>query len=74
MTTANPCAVHHPEPVRHYVIAQRLPKHTWPDRVLRVTAIDTATEELVVFDVDSGVDLADAVAAGVSPASPHSSA
>lgn len=51
------------EPVRRYVIAQRLPTHSWPDRVLRVTAIDIATGELVVFDRDSGIDLVDAVAA-----------
>jgi NTE family protein len=51
------------EPVRRYVIAQRLPARAWPDRVLRVTAIDIATGELVVFDRDSGVDLVDAVAA-----------
>ena len=51
------------EPVRRYVIAQRLPAHAWPDRVLRVTAIDIATGELVVFDRDSGTDLVDAVAA-----------
>jgi NTE family protein len=51
------------EPVRRCVIAQRLPARTWPDRVLRVTAIDIATGELVVFDRDSGIDLVDAVAA-----------
>jgi NTE family protein len=51
------------EPVRRYVVAQRLPTHAWPDRVLRVTAIDTATGELVVFERDSGVKLVDAVAA-----------
>jgi NTE family protein len=51
------------EPVRHYVVAQRLPTHLWPDRVLRVTAIDIATGELVVFERDSGVELVDAVAA-----------
>lgn len=51
------------EPVRRHVIAQRLPTHTWPDRVLRVTAIDVATGELVVFDRDSGIELVDAVAA-----------
>jgi NTE family protein len=51
------------EPLRRNVIAQRLPSHSWPDRVLRVTAIDIATGELVVFDRDSGVDLVDAVAA-----------
>ena len=33
------------EPVRRYVIAQRLPAHAWPDRVLRVTAIDIAHRE-----------------------------
>jgi NTE family protein len=52
-----------PEAVRREVIAQRLPSHEWPDRVLRVTAIDTATGEFVVFDRQSGVGLIDAVAA-----------
>ena len=52
-----------PEPVRRDVIAQRLPSHEWPDRRLRLTAIDVATGELVVFDRDSGVGLVDAVAA-----------
>ncbi|OBA69463.1 patatin [Mycobacterium sp. 1554424.7] len=52
-----------PEPVRRRVIAQRLPSHEWPERVLRITAIDVATGELVVFDRDSGVELVDAVAA-----------
>jgi NTE family protein len=51
------------ESIRRDVIAQRLPSHGWPDRVLRVTAIDIATGELVVFDGDSGVELVDAVAA-----------
>ncbi len=51
------------EPVRRAVIAQRLPSHVWPDRVLNITAIDAHTGELVVFDRDSGVDLVDAVAA-----------
>lgn len=52
-----------PEPVRRQVIAQRLPSHDWPRRVLRITAIDTGTGELVVFDSESGVELIDAVAA-----------
>lgn len=52
-----------PAPVRRQVIAQRLPSHDWPDRALRVTAIDVATGELTVFDRGSGVDLVDAVAA-----------
>lgn len=51
------------EPVRRDVIAQRLPTHAWPDREVRVTAIDITTGELVVFDRDSGVELVDAVAA-----------
>ncbi|GLE54533.1 patatin-like phospholipase family protein [Mycobacterium montefiorense] len=52
-----------PEPVRRQVIVQRLPSHDWPSRTLRITAIDTATGELVVFDSDSAVQLVDAVAA-----------
>jgi NTE family protein len=51
------------EPVRREVIAQRLPSHVWPQRALRITAIDIDTGELVVLDRDSGVDLVDAVAA-----------
>jgi NTE family protein len=52
-----------PEPVRRDVIARRLPSHDWPDRALRLTAIDVDAGELVVFDRQSGVDLVDAVAA-----------
>ncbi|PND55789.1 patatin [Mycobacterium sp. ENV421] len=51
------------EAVRRRVIEARLPEHRWPDQDLRITAIDTATGELVVFDSSSGVDLVDAVAA-----------
>ena len=52
-----------PQQVRRQVIARRLPSHDWPDRVLRLTAIDVASGELAVFDRESGVDLVDAVAA-----------
>lgn len=51
------------EPVRRAVIAQRLPSHDWPLRGLRVTAIDVASGERVVFDRDSHVSLVDGVAA-----------
>lgn len=51
------------EAVRRDVIAQRLPCHDWPDRELRITAIDIGTGELVAFDRASGVELVDAVAA-----------
>lgn len=51
------------ESVRREVIAARLPSHRWPDRALRISAIDIATGELVGFDRDSGVELVDAVAA-----------
>ena len=52
-----------PESVRRAVIAYRLPSHDWPDRDLRITAIDTGTGELVIFTRSSGIDLIDAVAA-----------
>ncbi len=52
-----------PGPVRRAVIEHRLPSHQWPDRILRITGIDIATGELVVFDNGSGVQLVDAVAA-----------
>ncbi|MBW0015345.1 patatin-like phospholipase family protein [Mycobacterium sp.] len=52
-----------PEPVRRRVIERRLPSHDWPERVLRITAIDVATGQLVVFVRESGVELVDAVAA-----------
>lgn len=51
------------EALRRKVIEHRLPSHDWPARVLRVTAIDIATGELVVLDASSGVTLVDAVAA-----------
>ncbi|KQH78602.1 patatin [Mycobacterium gordonae] len=52
-----------PESVRREVIAARLPSHEWPERAVRLVAVDTGTGELVVFDRDSGVGLVDAVAA-----------
>lgn len=51
------------EAVRRQVIAHRLPSHDWPDRELRITAIDIGSGELVAFDRTSGVELVDAVAA-----------
>lgn len=51
------------EPVRRAVIAHRLPSRNWPDRVLRITAIDVATGKRVVLEGHSGVSLVDAVAA-----------
>jgi NTE family protein len=52
-----------PEAVRRAVIAARLPVQDWPERPLLITAVDTATGELRVFDRTSGVDLVDAVSA-----------
>ena len=52
-----------PERVRREVIAYRLPTHDWPGRELRITAIDVATGQRVVFTNNSGIDLVDAVAA-----------
>jgi NTE family protein len=48
------------------VVAARLPLQEWPARQLLITAVDARTGEPVVFDRDSGVDLADAVAASTS--------
>lgn len=52
-----------PDRIRRAVIEQRLPSHDWPERVMRLTAIDIDTGELVVFERNSGVDLVDAVMA-----------
>jgi NTE family protein len=51
------------EAERRSVVANRLPVHAWPDRVLRITAVDTETGELSIFDRHSGTKLVDAVAA-----------
>ena len=51
-----------PEADRRRVIEDRLPKPSWPDRRLLITAVDTETGEARVFDRDCGVALVDAVA------------
>jgi NTE family protein len=48
---------------RREVIAARLPFDGWPERPLKITAVDAATGEFVVFNSDSGVPLIDAVCA-----------
>lgn len=45
------------------VIRSRLGEVTWPDRDLRITAVEAETGKFVVFDRASGVDLLHAVAA-----------
>lgn len=52
-----------PEDDRRAVMAARLPNHEWPDRDLRVTAVEATTGERVVFTRGSGVGLVAAVAA-----------
>jgi NTE family protein len=52
-----------PESERIAVIGSRLPVHEWPQRALRITAVDAHTGEFVVLDRDSGVPLVEAVAA-----------
>ncbi len=52
-------------------VAARLPSQQWPQRTLLITAVDARTGEPVVFDRDSGVDLADAVAASTSSGAPY---
>lgn len=55
----------HSTPESQAEIAERLgvPSNNWPTRSLSVTAVDTATCELSVFNAQSGVGLIDAVAA-----------
>ena len=48
---------------REGVIRSRLPVQDWPDRDLRITAVDTDSGEFTVFTRESGVDLVAAVAA-----------
>jgi len=44
-------------------VAARLPSQSWPNHRVQLTAVDARTGEPVIFDRDSGVALADAVAA-----------
>jgi NTE family protein len=52
-------------------VAARLPSQRWPQRTVLITAVDAHTGEPVVFDRDSGVDLADAVAASCASGLPY---
>ena len=44
-------------------VASRLPSQHWPEQPIQIVVVDAHTGEPVVFDRNSGVDLADAVAA-----------
>ncbi|NEN04267.1 patatin-like phospholipase family protein [Diaminobutyricibacter tongyongensis] len=52
-------------------VAARLPSQDWPRRAVLITAVDATTGEPVVFDRNSGVELADAVAASCSSGLPY---
>lgn len=54
------------EAARKEIIARRLPVHEWPERELRITAVDALSGELVVFTRASGAELVDAVAASTA--------
>lgn len=57
-------AAHEPGSIdREGVIRSRLPVHAWPERDLRITAVDAESGEFTVFTAESGVDLVSAVAA-----------
>jgi len=57
-------ASHRPGSVdREGVIRSRLPVRDWPERDLRITAVDAESGEFTVFTAASGVDLVAAVAA-----------
>jgi NTE family protein len=53
------------------IVAARLPDQRWPERTVLITAVDAQSGEGVVFDRQSGVDLADAVAASCSSGLPY---
>ncbi len=52
-------------------VASRLPSQQWPERWVRITAVDAGTGDPVVFDRLSGVDLVDAIAASCSSGIPY---
>lgn len=52
-----------PESARRAIISARLPVQDWPQRALRITAVEAASGEFVVFDRTSDVSLVDAVGA-----------
>ncbi|MFC5753776.1 patatin-like phospholipase family protein [Actinomadura rugatobispora] len=52
-----------PEAERRAVIESRLPVREWPERPLKITAVDAATGAFTVFDRDAGAGLVDAVGA-----------
>jgi NTE family protein len=55
-----------PEAARIAMIETQLASTAWPDRTLRIPAIDAETGELVVYDAAAGVPLAAAVMASCS--------
>ncbi|QHC70536.1 patatin-like phospholipase family protein [Rathayibacter sp. VKM Ac-2801] len=52
-----------PEDTRRAVISARVGDADWPEQRLLITAVDTASGELRVFDRESGVGLVDAISA-----------
>jgi NTE family protein len=52
-------------------VASRLPGQLWAQRTVLITAVDAHTGEPIVFDRQSGVELADAVAASCASGLPY---
>jgi NTE family protein len=51
---------------RRALVAARLPSADWPERRMVVVAVDALTGEVVRFDRDSGIELADAITAATA--------
>ncbi|KHL05698.1 phospholipase [Sinomonas humi] len=51
---------------RRAIVASRLPRAEWPEKPMVVVAVNAHTGELVAFDRNSGVELADAVTASTA--------
>lgn len=59
------------QPQWRATVASRLPNQDWPTQTVLMTALDARTGGGVVLGRDSGVDLADAVAASCSSGRPY---
>lgn len=51
---------------RRALVARRLPSLEWPERPMRIVAVNAETGEVATFDRHSGVELVDAASAAIS--------
>jgi NTE family protein len=51
---------------RRALVGRRLPSRDWPERPMRIVAVNAETGEVATFDRNSGVELVDAATAAIS--------